>query len=189
MKCSQCGETFLEDELITLQDHLVCAICKPMFLQKAEEGGVVSENVYQLADRGMRLVAALLDGLVLIPFLIPGVIVFAIFAENEDIGFAVGLGLMGLGSLVYGAWNISLLHKKGQTVGKKIMKIKIIYRDDSRIGFWGVFLKRYLIISFLGLIPFVGNIIGLVDVLLIFRENKACLHDDIAKTKVVKVKE
>ena len=34
------------------------------------------------------------------------------------------------------------------------------------------------------MIPYI-SIILLIDVLMIFRANKACLHDDIANTKVV----
>ena len=37
------------------------------------------------------------------------------------------------------------------------------------------------------MIPVLGNLISLVDAILIFREEHNCLHDDIAKTRVVRV--
>ena len=37
----------------------------------------------------------------------------------------------------------------------------------------------------LGQLPLVGGFIGLIDALLIFREEKNCLHDDLAGTRVI----
>jgi hypothetical protein len=47
--------------------------------------------------------------------------------------------------------------------------------------------KRFLVISMLGLVPRVGDWVGIVDVLMIFRKDRNCLHDDIAKTRVIKL--
>jgi hypothetical protein len=37
----------------------------------------------------------------------------------------------------------------------------------------------------IAMIPYVGNVIALIDVLMIFRTSRKCLHDDIAGTKVI----
>jgi hypothetical protein len=42
-------------------------------------------------------------------------------------------------------------------------------------------------IQVLSLIPVAGNSIPMIDALMIFRENRHCLHDDFAGTKVIKV--
>ena len=45
---------------------------------------------------------------------------------------------------------------------------------------------RYFANSVLALIPVVGWLYALLDVLMIFRESRKCLHDNIADTIVVK---
>jgi len=36
--CSECGETFSEDEMISFENAKVCTGCKPVFVQKIKEG-------------------------------------------------------------------------------------------------------------------------------------------------------
>lgn len=48
--------------------------------------------------------------------------------------------------------------------------------------------KRYGKITILGLLPFVGWILSLVDALCVFREDRNCLHDDFAETRVMMIK-
>lgn len=40
--CVECGKTFPPDELVTLNRSLVCAQCKPIFLQRLAEGAPIS---------------------------------------------------------------------------------------------------------------------------------------------------
>ena len=47
---------------------------------------------------------------------------------------------------------------------------------------------RYLPVQLAGAIPLVGPIIGLVNILMIFRGDRRCGHDLIAGTRVVKAK-
>ena len=49
-----------------------------------------------------------------------------------------------------------------------------------------IFLRGF-VTGLLGAIPFVGGFIALLDPLLIFRDNRRCLHDDIADTTVVNI--
>lgn len=49
------------------------------------------------------------------------------------------------------------------------------------------FIRRYVLNLFLSDIPFIGGFMPLIDVLLIFRKSRKCLHDDLAGTIVVKV--
>ena len=37
----------------------------------------------------------------------------------------------------------------------------------------------------ISIIPVIGSLVGLIDALLIFRDNRRCLHDNIADTMVV----
>ena len=79
-----------------------------------------------------------------------------------------------------------LLSTRGQTIGKLVVGTKIVDADTEQlVPLWPLFFKRFLLIQILSAIPLVGNFVGLADTLLIFRENKRCLHDDLANTKVV----
>ena len=49
-------------------------------------------------------------------------------------------------------------------------------------------LKRNLLVQLIGAIPIAGGFINLVGILMIFRSSRRCLHDELAGTKVIKVK-
>lgn len=144
------------------------------------------------ADRGRRLGAVLLDdlffALCLIPIAIPAYQSYLAKARGETVPastagiMAVVCGAIFLGLLIY---NFVLLHRNGQTIGKRILNIKIVRTDGSRAGLRRIFFLRALPIGLLGAIPWIGRIITLVDALMIFRDEKRCLHDQIADTIVI----
>jgi uncharacterized RDD family membrane protein YckC len=82
---------------------------------------------------------------------------------------------------------VFLLHKHGQTIGKRILKIKIVRLVDGMNG--GIvtnIFKRALPLLLVGLIPIIGNVVGILGPLMIFKDRKRqCLHDLIAGTIVV----
>jgi uncharacterized RDD family membrane protein YckC len=90
------------------------------------------------------------------------------------LGFAVFLVIHGY-----------FLKTNGQTIGKKLLGIRISDLDGNVPGFATVILLRYLPMSLVTLIPVVGNFLPLADVLFIFRSDRRCIHDLIAGTKVV----
>ncbi len=76
-----------------------------------------------------------------------------------------------------------LLATRGQTIGKRLFKLRIVRDDDDKNG--GVttnVLLRTLVAEFLWVIP--GYIA--VDNLFIFARNRRCVHDYIASTKVIR---
>ena len=124
---------------------------------------------FVLAGRGSRLGAVIIDGLI-------GVIPYIIF-------FIVvpGLGLLALAAIFI--FQMVLLTKDGQTLGKKALSVRIMKVDTGQNGgFVSNVLLRVIVNGLLGLIPFYT----LVDVLFIFREDRRCIHDMIAGTQVIK---
>ena len=97
----------------------------------------------------------------------------------------MGLSMV-LGGIALVVWNCVWLHQYGQTVGKRALGIRIVRSDGGRATLGRIFALRYLPVTLLGAIPYVGPLIGLVDVLLIFRDSRQCMHDQIADTIVVK---
>jgi uncharacterized RDD family membrane protein YckC len=150
-----------------------------------------------LAGRGKRLIATSLDHLVLILGIAPFLVKFmsAIFAlqqpgtkpdpevmravATESIAFfVIPLFILALVQLV-------LLCTRGQTIGKIICKIRIVRVTGEPAGFVHAFLLRSVVMSLCTSIPIVGPIAMLVDPLLIFRDDRRCIHDLLAGTIVV----
>lgn len=128
--------------------------------------------------------------------MLPGV--FSGHFDPAAAGFAM-VGLFALvvlvGLVAWLVWNIVLLYKYGQTIGKKVMGIRVVRMDGSRVTFARFFFLRWLAIGVIGWIVsavgiaihlrYLGNLISLVDALMIFGAAHRCLHDYIADTQVV----
>ena len=134
-----------------------------------------------LASRGSRLAAALIDGVAAFVAFLPGM--GAIMAADSESGAMMGFALLGLGLLALGCYQLYLLTTQGQTIGKKMMNIRIVRYDDGNLpGFVKAVLMRSMVPGMIGqFIPF----FGLIDVLFIFGAEQRCVHDLIAGTKVV----
>jgi len=142
-------------------------------------------NAMNLADVGTRFIGAMIDGLLYLPVLIPGVLV-AGFESSEDLS-PLSIALLVLGILGLGILQCYLIATSGQSIAKKILRIRIVRQDGSPVNFvHGVVLRSWLM-AFLTNIPVFGAIIGLVDALMIFGNERRCLHDRIASTDVIKV--
>jgi uncharacterized RDD family membrane protein YckC len=83
-------------------------------------------------------------------------------------------------------WNLLWLHKYGQTIGKRIMKVRIVRNDATRAGLARIFFLRMMVPGIIGAIPIVGHLFSLVNICFIFRDDRRCIHDLIADTVVVK---
>jgi uncharacterized RDD family membrane protein YckC len=151
-----------------------------------------------LAGRGARFGAAFLDGLFLavvvyVPaFMAMGPQLLAAQASNSlssnlDLASLLMKGgfFTVLGFLAFVGVNIWLVHRNGQTIGKKLVGIKVVRSDSSRITLSRIFLLRNLPFWAVGFVPVVGQIVSLVDALLIFRNSRLCLHDQVAGTIVI----
>jgi uncharacterized RDD family membrane protein YckC len=127
-----------------------------------------------LAGRFDRLVARIIDIVIFIAL----AILAAPFGDQAVIQVIIFLA-----AIAYIIVQIVLLTNSGQSIGKKVMKIKIIKTEtNTNGGFVPNVLLREIVNGLLGIIPFYS----LVDVLLIFREDRRCIHDFIAGTTVVK---
>jgi uncharacterized RDD family membrane protein YckC len=145
------------------------------------DGGLV------LADRGMRLVAAIIDTiillLVLMPIMFMGGAFTAMMAGDTSAGFGIKWAILGF--VVFLVVQGFPLNASGQTWGKKMLKMKIVDMEGRKPEFGKLIALRYLVIQLIGQIPFLGPLVGLADVLFIFGADRRCLHDKIAGTQVV----
>lgn len=137
-----------------------------------------------LASRGSRLAASLIDGLAAVVILLPALAAMFFVGENSSLSttgifFAALSGIAFLGFAVY---QLTMLVREGQTLGKKAMNIRIVNYSDGEIPSPGrLLLMRYLVNSLLGNIP----LYSFLDILFIFGSERRCIHDYLAGTKVV----
>lgn len=138
------------------------------------------------ADRGTRLIAVILDMVIFGLCLVPGLLLLS----NESTEFSMGSGaiVLGLSWLAAAVVQTVMLVRSGQSIGKRIMGIKIVKAVDGSIpGFVKLIILRSLVPSLIAGIPFAGAAVILADSLMIFRDDRRCLHDIVAETQVVKV--
>ena len=145
----------------------------------------------ELAGRGQRFAAAMLDLLVGLAFGIP--LMFALgmweyVKQGQPLPTSLTLISTALGFVFFIVAHGYWLKKNGQTIGKKLMGIRIADLDGNVPNFGKILVRRYLPITLVTLIPAVGQLLPLVDVLFIFRANRRCVHDLIAGTKVLRAK-
>jgi len=144
------------------------------------------------SGRGKRLGAALLDGLVNVIWLAPiiwgATMVVDVRHGVKPAAPMVGIMLLGL-ALLIGVLvvNCIMIHRSGQTIGKRALDIAIVRTDGSRVSLPRYIFLRVVPIGLIGAIPVVGRLINLVDPLLIFGKERRCLHDLLADTIVVDV--
>jgi uncharacterized RDD family membrane protein YckC len=82
--------------------------------------------------------------------------------------------------------NIWWLIKRGQTIGKRIVGIRIVNLTDDRVPpIKNVLFIRSILNGLIASIPQVGALYALVDCLFIFGEQRRCLHDYLARTRVI----
>lgn len=150
-----------------------------------------------LAGRGQRLLAVILDGLIALAAGGAGLFMLvtrfvAMERRGESLSpealvleLAVPLLVLLVPILVLTIIQVTMLCKHGQSLGKRLTGVRIVRTDGSPVGFVHVILLRSFVLQLIGCIPFVGGFVGLIDPLLIFREDRRCLHDLIADTIVV----
>jgi len=105
-------------------------------------------------------------------------------AGPPDLLYSFLLGLAGIVAFVL--INGKFLLSNGQTIGKKLLKIKIV-TTESKYANLSALAKRYGFNWAIALVPVLGQLLALINIVFIFGKTKRCLHDFVGGTKVVKV--
>jgi uncharacterized RDD family membrane protein YckC len=140
-----------------------------------------------LGGRAERLLAVFLDGLLYAVGFVPMFAVAVIHGDRAEpppafylaalLGFAIAIALF--------VYNLLLLQREGQTIGKRWMRLRIVRKDGSRADLGQLFALRMLVPGLIGAVPCLGAVFALADALAIFGEQRRCIHDLIADTIVV----
>lgn len=144
-----------------------------------------------LAGRWLRLAGSLIDGVIHIAIIMPMMYFGGFFdyigkQPKPDPGTTLFWSVIGFGVLVL-VQGYPLL-TDGQTWAKKWLGMKIVDRDGRKPGFARILGLRYMPGQVAALIPFVGPFYGILNALFIFGDERRCLHDWIAGTRVVLVR-
>src|ERR1700722_12505116 len=143
------------------------------------------------ADRGTRLGATMLDGIIF-AVMVYAPIMMAAMAEGAERS-AAGRGTAGailvvfivLALVGFIAWcwlTIKYVKRNGQSIAKKLLAVKVVRTDGSAVSLGRVFWLRNIVNGLISIVP----LYGFVDALFIFGESRQCLHDKLADTVVVK---
>ncbi|HSY42529.1 MAG TPA: RDD family protein [Candidatus Acidoferrum sp.] len=186
--CSECGKLFPIDETIRYGDARVCASCKPIFLQKLQEGAALNTGALRYAGFWIRFGARILDGLIVgVPLMILFfVLVFSQIHPSTlghsgappDLGILPTL-LQFAFVFVQMGYEVFFLGKYGATPGKMACGLRVVTSDGGKISY-GRAVGRFFAQILSGLICYIGYIIAAFD-----NPQKRALHDHICNTRVV----
>ncbi len=192
---------FSEYSLDELYDS-ASSIDREKFPERAARiDALISEKVNSLADKTAqplmvrsevkrfdRFAGALIGGAASAIASVP----FWFFVEIDgSSGVSLSLALVSFlyGFLVFFILHGYLLLRYGQTIGKFLMGTRIENLDGSKASPAIVLFLRYLPMFVFSAIPFIGLLIaGIINPLMIFRDDRRCLHDHIANTAVAYVR-
>ena len=170
-----------------MSDFTPYAAPTPELQQHYQPSGYAMEA--PLATRSSRFFSALIDGILSLVIMLPLQINFGVLANFPHIkplsaGETAGWGAAGF--VLWCALHGYFLATRGQTVGKRLLGIQIVDAGTGqRPPIAKLLFARYLPTAVVANIPIVGGFVALLDALMIFREDRRCLHDLIAGTRVV----
>ena len=134
------------------------------------------------ATRSARFTANFVDNAVVILMPVAAIFLAGAFSrgnrEFEPFIFiaAASFGLMGCAAQLWAQiqW--------GQSIGKRMLGIKVVRTSGQPIELWRVILLRNLVVQ---VIAQMCGVLGLIDALMIFGDEQRCLHDYVADSIVV----
>ncbi|MBO8193039.1 RDD family protein [Streptomyces oryzae] len=137
-----------------------------------------------LASRGKRLLARIVDALLIaIPIGIIAGVVEGGYSTDTGINYWPQFSY----TLVYFLYEGLMLTNSGQTVGKKLMRIRVAMLQNGAVPAGSPGWLRAAVYQIPPLVPCVGSLFWLVNVLFCTWDKpyQQCLHDKAARTVVV----
>jgi uncharacterized RDD family membrane protein YckC len=189
--CRECGNTFPMDQVVNVAGSYVCAACKPIFMQKLQEGAVVAgSDGMQYAGFWIRVGAKLIDGIILgiasLVFLVP-LMIFGMSQSGGNSSEAAALPMMGLQigfqlvwMVVSALYAIFFIGKYGATPGKMACKLKVVMADGGKVSY-GRACGRFFAEILSQIICYIGYLMVAFD-----KEQHQALHDRICNTRVIR---
>ena len=156
--------------------------------QPSQQPSEPANHVDNSATRVQRFTAAMIDGFMGLTLSLPLFDHFGLWElmkTGGEVSTSVSIQMTVYGLVMFFVLHGVLLYKYGQTLGKRLMGIAIVTLDGQKPSFSNLILNRYLPQWVAGFVPTLGPLLGIIDALFIFRDDKRCIHDIIAGTKVI----
>jgi uncharacterized RDD family membrane protein YckC len=133
-----------------------------------------------LASRGARFVARLLDNLLFSATVVPTAAALFFIEHVSKVWLVTGVI-----PFLFTVYQCYLVTTSGQSVAKKWVGLRVVRLDGTPVDFVsGVVLREWVVFG-VGLVPGIGMLARLADSVMIFGEDRRCLHDQLAGTKVI----
>ena len=189
-RCAVCTEAFCPDCVVAIGGLPYCMDCKSEMVLDLLSG--VPPLSLDLASVLRRFAAMFVDGLILsfplilvfvltlLPMLISGQEIDKFDELPAFLPLINGVLTLLWMVLIVAYEGLMLSLMKGQTLGKKMLHLKVVTAEGTQISrgqAWG----RALIRQLFGLVP----CLGIVDYLVAFGSERTCVHDILAKTRVI----
>jgi len=172
-RCTECGLVYRKDQLVRIGDALVCAGCKPIYIQRLREG-VTPAGEYLYGGFWIRFVAKIIDGM------ITGIAGVILGFVGGFVGGPPGYLFTNLLSIILNvAYVTYFLGKFGATPGKMALGLKVVRPDGETVSYARAF-GRFFAEILSSMILLIGYIMAGFD------EEKRALHDRICDTRVIK---
>jgi len=130
---------------------------------------------------GARFQATLVDSVLSFVVILPVLIIGASTGSSGS-----GLGIIVIATVTaFWLYQWYLVSTTGQTLGKRWVGIRIVKLDGSPLTFMSGVVLRSWVFALLSAVPGIGALLALADILAILGNDRRCLHDHLAGTKVV----
>jgi uncharacterized RDD family membrane protein YckC len=152
----------------------------PAYAVAAAESG-------QLASIGQRIGARLLDGLIIGLPLFVLILATTDFSDDQD-AISTPLWVQLVATAVSALYEVVLIRTRGQTIGKRVLGIKVVRSTDGALPDWTASIVRYIlpVLAALLPVPIVNVLLSLAIYLVaIVHPLRQGWHDRAAGTVVV----
>jgi uncharacterized RDD family membrane protein YckC len=187
--CSECGKLVNATDTVQIGAAIVCAACKPTYVQKLREGAVLftpAVGPVRYAGFWIRLAAYVIDQVIQSVVSLPLSIWLSVRMQTAMQFGKIDWSALVRDYAVITAWSFLLatlygwlfVGRYGATPGKMLVRIKVVRADGTRIGY-ALSLGR----QFAELVSTIPCMLGYLFVA--FDEQKRGLHDFICNTRVI----
>jgi predicted Zn finger-like uncharacterized protein len=178
--CSVCNRTFPREEMVRFGPSLVCAACKPTYVQMLEQGAS-QPGIFRYGGFWIRFVAKFVDGLILgvVNLVLSFLIALPIARPNDPSTVLIASALSTLANFAFAIGMTTwFLGRFGATPGKMAFGLVVVHPDGRSISYGRAF-GRY----FAELLSSIT--LGIGYLMVAFDDEKRALHDRICDTRVV----
>lgn len=141
-----------------------------------------------LATRASRLGASLIDSIILWVIMLPILYLTGVSTEvsqGSELSILRSVLACFLSLFIFALVNYQMLVTTGQTIGKRLLDIKMVDQNGDLPGLSSHLVKRYLVYFVPGAVPVFGQLFAVINFCFIFGSHRRCVHDYVAGTRVV----